>query len=164
MIFVRTAVALTAMLSLASGALAQQSMRYSLTVGPYRVNRLAGTPNASWVGLHKPVGRRGLIGGRLGLIRNAGFYSLNALTLDLDFGVRSRPGRVEWQATAGTWGLLGGDNDGTPYFGIGAQAATGVTWWAQPHLGFLALGTARLKLDLSREPVTGGGAFGVVVR
>lgn len=158
------AAVVAALLGVASAVGAQQGVRLSLAAGPYRVDRLAGTPIVPSIGVHKPIGRRGLVGGRLGLVRNAGFYGLDALTLDLDFGVRSRPSRVEWQATAGPWTLLGGDGDGTPYGVLGGQATAGATWWARPRLGFLALATGRLKFAASAEHATGGGALGVVVR
>ena len=160
----RTIVVAAALAGAASTGLAQNAMRYSLAVGPMRIDRLVGSPMVTSIGIHKPTGRRGLIGGRLGLIRNAGYYSLNALTLDLDFGLRSQPARVEWQATAGPWLLLGGDGDGTPYALIAGHVTGGVTWWAQPHLGFLGSASGRVQFGASNERVTGSAAIGVVVR
>jgi hypothetical protein len=160
-----SAVALAAaLIGASSQAGAQDGVRFSAVAGPLRIDRLAGTPIVPSVGVHWSPGRRGFAGGRLALVRNAGFYSLNALSMDLDFGVRSRPGRVEWQTTAGPWFLLGGDGDGTPYALIAGQATGGVTWWARRHFGFLALASARLKLGESTERATASGALGVVVR
>ncbi|MCC7052443.1 MAG: hypothetical protein IT355_04190 [Gemmatimonadaceae bacterium] len=148
----------------ASRAGAQEGMRYSVAVGPLRIDRLAGTPVVPSVGLHKPTGRRGVVGGRVSLVHDAGFYGLNAVALDLDVGVRSRPARVEWQALVGPWLLLGGDGDGTPYGLVAGQATAGVTWWAQRRFGLLALASGRLKFGTSTERATGSGAIGVVVR
>jgi hypothetical protein len=161
---VRTIAVAAAVVGAASGALAQQGMRYSLAVGPFRIDRLAGTPVVPSFGMHKPTGRNALIGGRLSLVHNAGFYRLDALAIDLDFGVRGRPARVEWQATAGPWGMLGGDGDGTPYAHIGGQATAGVTWWAGRRIGLLALASGRLRFAAANERTTGSAAIGVVVR
>ena len=160
----RAVALVAALLGTAAGAFAQDGVRYSVAAGPFRIDRLAGTPVVPSLGVHKPVGHRALIGGRLGLVRNAGFYGLDALLLDLDFGIRSRPSRVEWQATAGPWSMLGGDGDGTPYALIGGQATAGATWWVRRQFGFIALGSARFKFDQSNERVTGSAALGVVVR
>jgi hypothetical protein len=153
-----------ALVGASSQAGAQQRVRFSAVAGPFRIDRLAGAPVVPSVGVHWATGRRGLVGGRLSLVRNAGFYGLDALSMDLEMGVRSRPARVEWLATAGPWGLLGGDGDGTPYALIGGQATAGVTWWARRRVGLLALASARLKFSESTERATGSGALGVVVR
>ncbi len=143
---------------------AQEPLRIALAVGPFRVDRLAGTPRVPSLNLLKPVRQRVLVGGRLSWIRDAGFYGLDALTLDLDVGVRTRPARLEGHLTVGPWGMLGGDGDGTPYARGGGHGTAGATWWLRRWIGLTASGTARLNLVDTDERVTPSAAFGVVVR
>lgn len=143
---------------------AQEPLRVALMVGPFRVDRLAGTPHVPSLGLLKPVRERVVVGGRLSLIRDAGFYGLDALTLDLDVGVRTRAARLEGQLSVGPWGMLGGDGDGTPYARVGGQGTAGATWWVRRRFGVVALATTRVNLADSDERVTSSAALGVVVR
>ena len=160
--FLPALAALPLVLPLALGA--QQPARLSLAVGPYEIDRLAGTPNVVSVGIHKPFGVAGLAGGRLSWIRDAGFYGLDAAALDLDFGVRSRPAKFEGVVMGGPWAMLGGDGDGTPYRHVGLQGASGATLWFHRRLGLTGLATARSTLAENDDRLLGGAAFGVVVR
>jgi hypothetical protein len=143
---------------------AQSSTRLSLVFGPQRIDKLAESPVAPTLGLAKPVGRHGVLGGRLGWIRDAGFYGLDALTLDLDAGLKTRPATMEWHATAGPWAMLGSDGDGTPYTHVGGQATVGLTWWPSNRLGLLGSASGRLWLSRSDERLTPGALVGLVIR
>ncbi|MBL8980980.1 MAG: hypothetical protein JNL26_02290 [Gemmatimonadetes bacterium] len=154
--------ALLAALPLALGA--QQPARLSFAVGPFEIDDLAGTPNVVSMGVHKPFGLTGLVGGRLSWIRDAGFYGLDAAALDLDLGVRSRPARFEGMVMGGPWAMLGGDGDGTPYTHVGLQGASGATVWLHRRVGLMALATARVTFVESDNRVGSGASFGLVVR
>lgn len=123
---------------------AQRGTRFIVAGGPYRVDDVAGTPFVPLIGLFKATGQRGVFGVNLGLIREAGFYGLDALTLDIHLGRRSAPARVEWFGTIGPTAMLGGDGDGTPYVGLGGQATVGATWWFDDRVGLIGAGTGRL--------------------
>lgn len=148
----------------ATTAGAQESVRFAAGAGPFKVDRLAGTPTVPSLSIHKPFGRRAIAGGRLGLIRSAGFYTLDALVIDLELGYRSRPARVEWTLAAGPWGMLGGDGDGTPYVHIGGLGTVGATWWALPRVGLTAAGSGRLWVSRQGDRATPSAMVGVVVR
>jgi hypothetical protein len=152
---------LLAALPMALGA--QQPVRLSLAVGPYKIDRLAGTPRVASIGIHKPFGLPGLAGGRLSWIRDAGFYGLDALALDIDVGVRSRPARLEGQLMAGPMAMLGGDGDGTPYAHVGLQGTGGATLWLHRRLGLIGSATARFTF-VGDDRVRPGAAVGLVVR
>ena len=143
---------------------AQNSLRFGLAAGPYRVDNLAGTPIVPTLMLLKPAGQRGIFGGNLGLIKSAGFYGLNALTLDLHAGLRSQPATLEWLGTVGPTFIAGGDGDGTPYTSVGGQATTGVTWWAGKHIGVVALATGRVWFTTGNSTFSPGGSIGIVLR
>jgi hypothetical protein len=160
----RVVMLFSAWVGLASMLPAQEPARLAATVGPFRVDRLAGTPRVASLGLHKPICTRGLVGGRLSWIGNAGFYGLDALVLDLDVGVRTRPARLEGHVAVGPWGMLGGDGDGTPYARGGGHGTGGATWWVSQRFGVVALATARVNLADSDERLTSSAALGVVVR
>lgn len=131
-------------LLLPAAANAQRGTRFFVAGGPYRVDNVAGTPFVPMIGLFKATGQRGMFGVNLGLIREAGFYGLDALTLDIHLGRRSAPAQVEWFGTIGPTAMLGGDGDGTPYLGLGGQATIGATWWAGDRVGLMAAGTGRI--------------------
>lgn len=145
---------------------AQRSPRFFLAAGPYRIDRLAGTPIVPTIGLLKPVGQRGAWGIGLSGIRNAGFYSLNALALDLHIGLRTRPGPVEGFGTVGPATMLGGDGDGSPYARLGLQASVGGTWWVGRHVGVIGFATGRVWVGTgsSENRFSPGASAGIVVR
>jgi len=143
---------------------AQRSLRFQAGLGPYRVDDLAGTPLVPMIGLAKPFGHRGLVAGNLGLIRGAGFYGLDALTLDLHIGASSRPDRVEWGATIGPSGLVGGDGDGTPYLAAGVHGTGGVIWWVASRIGLTAAATGRLWFTSGNARLSPSAAIGLTVR
>ncbi len=142
---------------------AQRGTRLVVAAGPYHVDKVAGTPLVPMVGFFKATGERGLFGFNLGLIREAGFYGLDALTLDVHLGRRSAPGRVEWHATIGPTAMLGGDGDGTPYVGLGGQATVGATWWLGGRIGVMGAGTGRLWGG-SADLFSPGAVLGLVLR
>ena len=109
----------------------------------YHVDDLAGTPLAPAFGVARDIGRRGFGGLELAVITDAGFYSLTALALDLDLGIRVPLDRFEVRLSAGPAGLLGGDSDGTPYYSIGAHASVGATYRLSERIGIVARGRFR---------------------
>jgi hypothetical protein len=143
---------------------AQRGLRFHAAIGPYRVDDLAGTPLVPVIGLAKPVGKRGIVAANLGWIRDAGFYGLDALTLDLDVGIGNRPSRIEWNATVGPSAMIGGDGDGTPYVGAAGHATGGLIWWFDPRIGVTAAATGRLWITSGNSRFSPGAAFGVTFR
>lgn len=111
--------------------------------GPARVDDLAGTPTVPTISFERTVGASGQIGGRVGWIGDAGFYSLNALTLDLGFGFRAASGRTEGSAVVGPTAILGGDSDGTPYLAIGPHLTLAGTVWLSSRVGVQGAGIGR---------------------
>ncbi len=161
----RTLLALAAaLLAIPAGLDAQGPWRLALTAGPYRVDRLAGTPIVPTATLTKQFGGRMLAGGSLGLVRAAGFYGLDALTLDLHVGVRSAPAKLEGFATGGPTTLLGGDGDGTPYLSTGLHLTTGVNWWVGPRIGFTASATGRVWVTTGNSRFSPSATAGIVFR
>ncbi len=143
---------------------AQHPWRLTLAAGPYRVDDLAGTPTVPTVALAKSIGQRGLIGGTLGLIQHAGFYRLDALTLDLGVGRRSSGARLEWTGSLGPAALLGGDSDGTPYLAAGGHATVGLTWWVGRRIGLSLSGVGRVWLTTGNARLSPSATAGVAFR
>lgn len=154
----------TLVLGLSDELAGQRSTRFQIAAGPYRVDRIARTPIVPSIGLFKPFGDRGLAGGNLGLIADAGFYGLTALSLDLHVGLRSRPARVEWNGTVGPSGMLGGDGDGTPYIRAGAHGTVGLVWWVDPRIGLTASTTGRIWFTTGNSRFSPSGAVGITFR
>jgi hypothetical protein len=150
-------------IALADRAPAQDRWRLAVAVGPYRVDRLAGTPVIPSVAVSKLAGSRAVFGATVGWIRDAGFYGLDALTFDLDAGVRSA-GRVEWSATAGPSFMVGGDGDGTPYVGAALHGSVGAIWWFGRKVGLTAGTTGRVWLTTGNNRFSPSGSIGLVLR
>lgn len=154
---------LVAALALPTGAAAQRALQFSAAVGPYRVDDLAGTPLVPSVALAKPFGRRAVWNATLGLVREAGFYGLDALTLDVGVGLRGRPTRFEWQATIGPSALVGGDGDGTPYTTAGVHTTVAGIWWAGKRVGLLASATGRVWATTGNSRFSPSARLGLVI-
>jgi hypothetical protein len=155
-------------LSLASAVLvgrveAQSRWRLGLAAGPYRVDDLAGTPLVPAATLAKAVGSGALAGGTLGWIRDAGFYGLDALALDLSVGLR-RGAALEWAGTVGPAFLVGGDGDGTPYTAAGGHVTMSLTRWVGARFGIAVAGTGRLWFTTGNTRFSPGGQIGLVLR
>ena len=150
-------------LSVPAPLFGQGRTRITIGAGPYRVDELARTPLVPMIGVLKPRGQRGLVGANLGLVRSAGFYDLNALTLDVHIGIRSAPAHIEWHATAGPSGMLGGDSDGTPYLQLGGQGTVGATWWFANRLGAMAAATGRAWLTTANSRFSPSAYGGMVI-
>lgn len=136
----------------------------AIGVGPYRVDDLAGTPIIPTAQLVKSFGTRGAAGLSVGWIPNAGFYNLTALTVDLGFGVRSAPGRVEWIGLVGPSGIIGGDSDGTPYVGVAGHAGGYVTAWLSDRIGITGGAIARVWISAGNSRFSPSGFAGLRFR
>ncbi|MBM4189051.1 MAG: hypothetical protein FJ206_17260 [Gemmatimonadetes bacterium] len=143
---------------------AQSPLRVAAGVGPYRVDDVAGTPLVPMVGLFKPVGRQAVIGANLGLVKSAGFYGLDALTLDAHLGVEKTSRRLTLTGTLGPSAMAGGDGDGTPYLSAGAHATAGLTWWFTDRVGLWAATTGRLWFTTGNSRFSPGAMVGLSFR
>ncbi|MGE0443236.1 MAG: hypothetical protein AB7L66_14200 [Gemmatimonadales bacterium] len=147
--------------------------RLGLSAGPCRVDRTAGTPFVPRLDVTR-AGRQAVFTFAVSGIKGAGFYGLDALALDAGIGLRGGSPRFEVQGLIGPSGMLGGDGDGTPYLGFGANATLQGTAWLTSGVGITAGGVARswfttgntrfspsayagLRIRLSTDDRTGAG-------
>ncbi|MEZ4458032.1 MAG: hypothetical protein R2882_16020, partial [Gemmatimonadales bacterium] len=137
--------------------------RLGLSAGPYRVDRLAGTPFVPRLDLTR-AGERAVFTFALSGIKGAGFYSLDALALDAGLGLRGGSPRFEVQGLIGPSGILGGDSDGTPYTGVGAHATLQGTAWVTPGLGLTGGGVARVWFTTGNARFSPSAYAGLRVR
>lgn len=130
--------------AIAQDAGSRRGWTLGVGVGPAQIDDLAGAPNVPTVSFERTVGSSGQIGGRVGWIGDAGLYSLNAVTLDLGFGIRGTAERTEGSVVVGPTAILGGDSDGTPYLGIGPHVTLAGTVWLSSRVGVQGAGIGRV--------------------
>lgn len=148
----------------AQDAASRRGWTVTAAIGPARIDRLAGTPLVPTASFERTVGARGMFGARLGWIGNAGFYSLNALTLDLGLGLRAAGRRTEGSVMAGPSVILGGDSDGTPYAAVGPQLTASGTVWVGDRIGLTAAGLMRAWANGDGMSLRPGLAAGITLR
>ena len=137
--------------------------RLSLGGSAYQIDDLVGTPFGPSGTLFRTIGRRGFVALEVNGIVHQGFYRADALTGDLDIGVRFPMDRFELTLSGGPSGIAGGDSDGTPYLGGGAQAAVGGTAWVTNSIGLTSKVRARHWWGIVND-VRLGVSFGVVLK
>lgn len=160
---------LTLALSTAGNAVEAQTegrpgWRFGVAAGPIRIDDLAGTPLVPNIDLHKAYGRSGIVGGSLGWVRDAGFYGLDALVLDVGLGKRWSTSTRDYALMAGPSGMVGGDGDGTPYLAAGAHLSALAIHWLGEHVGIAVGGTVRVWATTANARVMPGARLGFSFR
>ena len=162
------AVMTVAVLGIVQSAAAQSrsdrpGWRLSLGGSAYQIDDLVGTPFGPSGTLSRTIGRHGFVALEVNGIVKQGFYRADALTGDLDIGVRFPMDRFEFTLSGGPSGIAGGDSDGTPYLGGGLQAGVGATAWLTNSIGLTSKVRARNWWGIVND-VRLGVSVGVVLR